>query len=209
MKEKSRFWPQGGFLNWFSPSPSLLSPTTNPLFSSVSLFLMIFFSNFTSNSPLRSDFSTLLPVLILLTRPFIFPSVFPLHFSFTWRYFGLSLSCPLSLYRSSHPLCPCLRLTTNKWVIVCQAFSNTRLNCGLTPLCLSHWLPGPASCSLRVQWCNETAYPNTHSYPGIHSLRHTEGCTCAHSHRHWLTPSPELWAYKPRQQCVRSITDEV
>lgn len=62
---------------------SFLPP--QPLSSLQYHFSWFFFNNLTSDCLLRCDFSTLLPVLIFLTLPFILPSFFPLHFSFTWR----------------------------------------------------------------------------------------------------------------------------
>lgn len=166
-----------------------------------------------------------LPLLSSIT---FLPVVFLTFLSSTLRHLSYPLSFPprgvfsspssLSLYRKLSPqlshLCPCPCRAYNKWVSECLSVN--------TYVYLQHkaklWISTPvfipliskahlqqSSCSAKIN-----LHTQTHSYPGIHSLRRIGGCTCIHSHRHWLTPIPiAVCAYKPRQRCVCSITDEV
>lgn len=213
----------------FSLTPSHVGFPTS-LFSSVSLSLSLSSIHLTPNCLLCSNVPALTSILSLcpcyLVLPF-FLLFFSPFFSLLF-YVSYPLSFPprgvfsspssLSLYRKFSPqlshLCPCPCHPYNKWVSECLSVN--------TYVYLQHkaklWISTPvfipliskahlqqSSCSAKIN-----LHTQTHSYPGIHSLRRIGGCTCIHSHRHWLTPIPiAVCAYKPRQRCVCSITDEV
>lgn len=209
-REENEFWPQERLLSWFSRlqpliflsrlcsfqyySPSHSSTFISPeivYYAPISLesLLSPFFTHFLCCLVLPLlFFSSLSPstcILCLLDLKVTCPLSFS-HLSFITLQELLPHICCLSLY----PCCP------QKWtechsdtVVNTHVYLQPRLNCGLAPLCLSHWLAKPSP-AVFLQCYNETVHPNTHihSYPGIHSQRHIEGCTCAHTHRHWLTP---------------------
>lgn len=144
------------------------------LFSSISLSLSLFSihitwncllcSNFPSllSSPFFNHFSPLSSITSLLAHPH--PSLFfpqPICiYPFLCLVFSYSL-IPLYflLNRNSCHISPASVSTfpTNEWVCVSLTqwqtlmwIFNTRLNCGLAPLCLSHWLASPPQNSLSA-----------------------------------------------------------
>lgn len=86
--------------------------------------------------------------------------MFSLHLSgSTWWRFVLFRHNNSALVSARLDLC-LSEVSVLHWPFVCM--TNRRLNCGLTPLCLLHWLPIPHPCShLGWWWCNETAHVTT------------------------------------------------
>lgn len=166
------FWPRAWILSWFSPSDTLISPTST-LFSSVSLFSI----HLTWNGLQCQDFCIcILPVLVFFNFTLLSASISSRHFlnflhstysiSSTWRCVLLLFYLPtlLSFQRKTHrsSLIPSSFLRVSKCISlnICL-YLKQKAKLWINTLCLFHWLPSPPSYNLLVQWYNEAAHPNT------------------------------------------------
>lgn len=89
-------------------------------------------------------------------------SDFPIYVLSAFIRLHLMAVCAFSTWQQRPRLCSPWSLSEVSvfhWPFLCM--TNRRLNCGLTPLCVLHWLPIPHPCSHLGWWCNETAHVTT------------------------------------------------